>query len=62
MSMGYIPKKKLYLRRQRKLRKKYKNFSCATCDKGICAIPTPPFGAIMIRRVNCPNWKKKARL
>jgi hypothetical protein len=31
MSIGYIPKKLKYARRQKRLRKKYKNFSCLTC-------------------------------
>lgn len=59
MSIGYIPKKKLYARRQRKLRKKYNNFSCSSCAKGCCGIPTHPFGVIIIHRENCPNWKRK---
>lgn len=57
MSMGYIPKKKLYARRQKKLRKKYLNFSCDSCATS-CGIPTPPFGIIIIHRKNCPNWKR----
>ena len=59
MGRGHIPKKRLYLMKQRKLRKKYKNFSCQTCAKGFCGIPTPPFGTIIAYRENCPNWKAK---
>ena len=60
MSMGYISKKKLYTRRQRKLRKKYKNFSCDTCEKRICGVSFGPFGVAVLRRQeNCPNWKQK---
>lgn len=63
MSMGYIPKKRLYLKRQRKLRKKYKNFSCETCGKrsfGECNhryLPTQPFGIIVCNVSNCKYWK-----
>lgn len=65
MSMGYIPKKRLYLKRQRKLRKKYKNFSCETCEKsgfGGCNhryIPTQPFGMIVCYVQNCKYWKAR---
>ena len=31
MSWGYVPKKLNYARRQRRARKKWKNFSCETC-------------------------------
>lgn len=59
MSMGYIPKKKLKARKQRKLRKKYNNFSCASCEKRVCGIPTGIGIAIVGPKENCPNWKKK---
>lgn len=58
MSMGYIHRKKLNARKQRKLRKKYNNFSCSSCAKN-CGIPTPPIGGIIIYRENCTNWKRK---
>ena len=68
MSMGYIPKKKLYVRRQRKLRKKYKNFSCKTCAKThdwsecgtLCSHRyelTQPFGMVVSNVQNCKYWK-----
>ena len=68
MSMGYIPKKRLYLKRQRKLRKKYKNFSCETCAKThdweyyghLCSHRyelTRPFGMIVSNVQNCKYWK-----
>ena len=34
MSWGYVPKKLKQARRQRRIRKKYKNFSCETCHYG----------------------------
>lgn len=63
MSMGYIPRKRLQIRRMRKLRKKFKNFSCETCAKRhfiICEkrfVPTPPVGLIVARYENCDEWK-----
>lgn len=61
MSMGYIPKKRLYIKRQRKLRKKYKNFSCITCAKAIgCKYKTVcPFGVIMGNIKKCQYWKAR---
>lgn len=60
MSMGYMPKKQKFARRQRRMRKKYKNFSCITCDKNLrCRkriIPTPPLGLIVTNFEFCPEW------
>lgn len=58
MSMGYIPKKKLQTKRQRKIRKKYKNFSCQSCEKR-CIIPTSPQSMIVPKMENCPKWQRK---
>ena len=33
MSIGYVSKKRAKIKRMRKLKKKYKNFSCGTCAK-----------------------------
>ena len=68
MSMGYIPKKRLYIKRQRKLRKKYKNFSCETCAKThnweeyghLCSHRyelTRSFGMTIYNVQNCKYWK-----
>ena len=59
MSWGYIPKKLKRQRRQRLLRKKYKNFSCDTCRfaevclKGLCS-RTSGKGRVEF----CFGWKK----
>jgi len=65
MSIGYIPKKRAKARKVRRLRKKYKNFSCLTCAKnhlgeGFCKkkyIPTPPIGILICNYENCDEWK-----
>lgn len=63
MSMGYMPKKVQYAKRQQRLRKKHKNFSCKTCKhSGWCKhylIPDPPFGIIVLKGniEFCPHWK-----
>lgn len=70
MSKGYIPKRRAQIRKNRKLRKKYKNFSCETCAKRHFAdckkrfIPTPPIGLIVSSYENCNEWKadKEPRL
>lgn len=59
MSKGYTTKKKKQIKRQRRARKKYKNFSCKTCARVFCGVTTPPFGVIITRRENCPNWRRK---
>ena len=65
MSMGYMPKKVKYAKRQQRMRKKYKNFSCKTCSRDSwCkhrSIPTPPIGAIIVTGniEFCPDWKAK---
>ena len=64
MSMGYIPKKRLYVKRQRKLREKYKNFSCITCERAYALIMCchrskfePPFDNIYRNVRKCKYWK-----
>lgn len=61
MSWGYVPKKLKYARRQRRMRKKYRNFSCYTCRNWkFCKkryIPTPPIGIARFTLENCPDWK-----
>ena len=60
MSIGYMPKKLKYARRQRRMRKKYKNFSCTTCADNPCwrRSRLTPFGAfIAVGNVEfCPYW------
>jgi len=67
MSIGYIPKKRAKVRKQRRLRKKYKNFSCESCAKrhldykdGPCRkrYPTRRMGGILVCFYeNCDQWK-----
>ena len=63
MSKGYIPKKRLKEKRLRRLRKKYKNFSCDTCAKkqmGSCEKRYQPTkgGTLMVCYYeNCDEWK-----
>ena len=65
MSIGYIPKKRAKVRKQRRLRKKYKNFSCETCAKrhwdykdGPCRKRYPTIGGIWSGDYeNCEYWK-----
>ena len=61
MSIGYMPKKLKNARRQRRMRKKYKNFSCTTCADNPCwrrRSRLTPFGAIITKgNVEfCPYW------
>jgi len=55
MSMGYIPKKRKKVRHQRRMRKKYKNFSCETCRyaEGFCRKRS----RISEKFVKCEYWK-----
>lgn len=67
MSIGYIPKKRAKARKQRRLRKKYKNFSCETCAKrhldykdGPCKkrYQASRIGGILVSFYeNCDQWK-----
>lgn len=67
MSIGYIPKKRAKARKQRRLRKKYKNFSCETCAKrhwdykdGPCRkrYQASRIGGIWVGNYeNCDQWK-----
>jgi hypothetical protein len=63
MSIGYIPKKRAKARKQRRLRKKYKNFSCSTCQKShnlSCPkrYQSYRYGGILVTTYeNCPDWK-----
>ena len=63
MSIGYIPKKRKQIKRMRRARKKYKNFSCATCEKSkniTCRkrYQSSRIGGILISYYeNCPDWK-----
>ena len=67
MSIGYIPKKRAQARKQRKLRKKYKNFSCESCAKrhldyplGACKkrYQASRIGGIWVSFYeNCDEWK-----
>lgn len=54
MSWGYVPKKLKYARRQRRARKKWKNFSCETCKYGEGWCWNRQYGAIV---TFCPKWK-----
>lgn len=60
MSIGYMPKKLKNARRQKRMRKKYQNFSCKTCSKAsyckIRLVPTPPIGVAIFNREFCPEW------
>ena len=63
MSWGYVPKKLKRQRRERLLRKKYKNFSCLTCAYGLGRCPkngayyrARPIGGRPIAQ-NCDCWK-----
>ena len=67
MSIGYIPKKRAQAKRLRRLRKKYKNFSCETCAKrhldyvgGPCRrrYRASRIGGIWVSNYeNCDQWK-----
>lgn len=67
MSIGYIPKKRAKAKRLRRLRKKYKNFSCETCAKrhwdykdGPCRkrYQASRIGGIWVSFYeNCDEWK-----
>ena len=67
MSIGYIPKKRAKVRRLRRLRKKYKNFSCDTCAKRHFDYPLGPckkryqascVGGLWVGYYeNCDQWK-----
>lgn len=63
MSIGYMPKKRKKIKRMRRLRKKYGNFSCNTCEKShnlTCKkrYQATRFGSIMVSYyANCPDWK-----
>ena len=67
MSIGYIPKKRAKAKKQRRLRKKYKNFSCETCAKrefgykdGPCKkrYQSSRIGGIWVGNYeNCEYWK-----
>lgn len=62
MSMGYMPKKVKYAKRQQRLRKKYKNFSCQTCKySSFCKhkISSTLIGVIVVKEniQFCPHWK-----
>ena len=62
MSIGYIPRKRAIAKKKKKLRKKYKNFSCDTCVK--CHNLTCPkrykgtrHGILVTYYENCPDWQ-----
>ena len=63
MSWGYVPKKLKKARRQKRLRKKYKNFSCVTCayGRGCCPKSNVYYRALwhgegaIIK--NCTSWE-----
>ena len=66
MSIGYIPKKRAKARKLRRLRKKYKNFSCETCAKRHLDYEYGPcrkrylrsYGGIWVANYeNCDQWK-----
>ena len=60
MSIGYIPKKLKHERRQRRLKKKYKNFSCETCRFKEGCMSTLYFKWELYGEkvnVSCPSWK-----
>jgi len=63
MSIGYIPKRRAKARKQRRLRKKYKNFSCSTCEKSHNLTCNKRYQASRIGGVLvsyheiCPDWK-----
>jgi hypothetical protein len=67
MSMGYMPKKVKYAKRQQRMKKKYKNFSCKTCEHhSWCKhkiIPTPPIGMVVVKGniEFCPHWKAEKK-
>ena len=63
MSIGYIPRKRAIAKKKRKLRKKYKNFSCDTCVKCHNLTCKKRYKAIRFGRIlvtyyeNCPDWQ-----
>ena len=61
MSIGYMPKKLKNARRQRRMRKKYKNFSCTTCAYNHWCrkrIGRTPAGVVITKGSLefCPDW------
>lgn len=62
MSIGYIPKKRKNARHHRRMRKKYKNFSCLTCAfDSTCFKRERRFsfsrGVEFLNVEYCPDWK-----
>lgn len=63
MSIGYMPKKRKQIKKMRRLRKKYKNFSCATCENAktlSCLrrnLLLPNGNALIGYCENCPEWE-----
>ena len=63
MSKGYVSKKRAKAKKQRRLRKKYHNFSCDTCVKAhnfACLKRYQPirYGSCVVTRYEfCPEWK-----
>ena len=60
MSIGYVPKKRKLAKHQRRMRKKYKKFSCLTCAYGsTCIKRERRYTCVGVKLSNvefCPNW------
>jgi len=59
MSIGYIPKRRAKIKRMRRARKKYKNFSCITCEKrhNVTCSKRYHLKSITTNFEYCPDWK-----